>query len=297
MENQELERKLKEREAIIADQQSKIDQLAGQGELKSHLVYQIANDLRTPLTNIIGFSKLLSGGEFGQLNAEQQSHMASIIDESNRLMDTIMRIREAVQLESNKMPLELTEVNLREMYNDPSIRMLEEVANNKGLGFSWNIDLYDKPLFKPNSRGEIDIAVDADGNISLNIPIVKADYGKILQAFVNLIGNSIKFTKSGSITVEIKTKMPKKSRSTFIECSVIDTGIGISDEARHRLFREFYSNKTKQEGAGIGLGLSLTKRIVELHGGKIGYEPREGGGSRFWFTLPIKRRGKPSRND
>ena len=186
-------------------------------------------------------------------------------------MDMITQVLDAAKLDSNKMTLELSDVDMREMGENTSIKALEERAKNKGLDFSWKA-------------------------ASL-LPTVPADHRRIIQVFVNLIGNSIKFTEKGSITVEIKDKMTKKGKPTGIECSIIDTGIGVPEEARHRLFKEFYGaaktrSNVKQEGSGTGLGLSISKKIVELHGSKLQYEPREGGGSRFWFTLPIKGKRK-----
>jgi PAS domain S-box-containing protein len=267
----ETKRKLKELEVSLEKQKGEIKRLEDRGELKSQFIYNISHELKTPLTNIIGFSKLMYGGDFGQLNDDQKGHITTIIDEANRLMDMITQVLDAAKLDSNKMRLEVAEVDMKVVGENPSIKALEERARNKGLEFSWNVH-YD-------------------------VPPVAADYGRIIQVFVNLVGNSIKFTEKGSITVDIKNKMTKKGRPNFIECSVLDTGIGVADEGRYRLFREFYGaakakSNIKQEHSGTGLGLSITKKIVELHGGKIGYEPGEGGGSRFWFTLPIKGRRK-----
>jgi PAS domain S-box-containing protein len=268
----ESKRVMKGLEETIEGQQGEIKKLQGTGELKSQFIYNISHELKTPLTNIIGFSKLLYSGDFGDLNEEQKSHISTIMDETKRLLDMITQVLDAAKLESSKMKLDLADIDMKAMVDNSSIKALEESAKNNKLEFIWKVD----PM----------------------VPLVLADYSRIIQVFVNLIGNSIKFTKSGSITVEIKTKMPKKGRPTSIECSVIDTGIGVPEEMQHRLFQEFYGaakskNNIKQEHSGTGLGLSISKKIVELHGGKIYYDPREGGGSRFWFTLPIKGRRKP----
>ncbi len=268
----ETKRKIKDLGDAIEAQQGEIKKLEGMGELKSQFIYNISHELKTPLTNIIGFSKLLQGGEFGAVNEEQQSHISTIIDEANRLMEMITQVLDAAKLDSNKMKLELTEVDLKSMADNPSIKALGERARNNGLDFSWTVR-YD-------------------------VPSVMADYGRMIQVFVNLIGNSIKFTEKGSITVDIRNRATKKGKPSSVECSVIDTGIGVAEEGRRRLFREFYGaarakGNIKQEGSGTGLGLSITKKIVELHGGKIWHEPMEGGGSRFWFILPIKGKRKP----
>lgn len=266
----ESKRMMKSLEETIESQQYDIKKLQGMGELKSQFIYNISHELKTPLTNIIGFSKLLNTGEFGDINEDQKTHITTIIDEANRLMDMITQVLDAAKLDSNKMKLELADVDMRSMEENPSIKALEERARNKGIEFRWSVS---------------------------TISPVQADYGRLIQVFVNLIGNSIKFTDKGAIIVDIKYRSTKKNKPTAVECSVSDTGIGVSEEGRHRLFKEFYGaakikSTIKQEGSGTGLGLSITKKIVELHGGKIGYEPREGGGSRFWFTLPIKARRK-----
>jgi two-component system sensor histidine kinase ChiS len=127
--------------------------------------------------------------------------------------------------------------------------------------------------------------------VAYDTPRITADPNRLIQVLVNLIGNAVKFTDKGSIEVRV---VKKTNRS--IECSVSDTGIGISDEDKKKLFRKFYqapkTDLVKQEQAGTGLGLSITKDIVTLHGGKIGFESELGKGSRFWFTLPINSRAK-----
>ena len=258
----ETKRRLADIQDKLDKAESTITKLKSTGDLKSQFIYNISHELKTPLTNIIGFSKLLYNGEFGKLNEDQLNYIKTIIDEADRFMQIIQQVLDAAKLESEKMKLELREVNMKELYNNPTIQSMKESAQNKRLKFSWNVD-YD-------------------------VPSIIADPNRLIQVFVNLIGNSIKFTDKG----DIKVKIANKGRS-LIECSVIDTGIGISDEDRHKLFRKFYEAPTKrglvkQEGAGTGLGLSITKQIVELHGGKISCESEPGKGSTFSFTLRVK---------
>jgi PAS domain S-box-containing protein len=257
----ETRKKLKEQEEIMDKQQNKIKKLESTGEMKSQFIYNISHELKTPLTSIVGFSKLLYSGEFGPMNQDQLEYISTIMNESDRLMGIIAQVLDAAKLESEKVNLELAEVDLRELEESPSIKALKESAKNKGLELQWSVD-YD-------------------------VPPVLADRGRLIQIFVNLIGNSIKFTEKGTINVKISR------RSRKIECNVLDTGIGISDDFR---IRKFYdapkSAPIKQEGSGTGLGLSITREIVHLHGGEIRYERRPEGGSRFWFTLPIKGKRK-----
>ncbi len=261
-----------ETKRLLQDQGSKIKEMANEAnrlransDLKSQFIYNISHELKTPLTNIKGFSSLLYGGEFGALNEEQRNYTNTITQEADRLMLIIQQILDAAKLEANKVKLEPKELDLRDLENSHSIGALKEMSRNKGLDFSWNV--------------------------SFDVPKITADPNRLIQVFVNLIGNSVKFTEKGSITV----KVFKKSKRT-VECDVIDTGIGISDDDKHKIFKKFYEapkkDLVKQDGAGTGLGLSITREIIKLHGGRIGFESQLGKGSTFWFSLPIKPKSK-----
>jgi PAS domain S-box-containing protein len=258
-------RKLMDQEAVIKGLNGEVVRLKSTGDLKSQFIYNISHELKTPLTNINGFSKLLYEGEFGMLNNEQKEYVSTVIEEVDRLMIIIQQILDAVKLDSNKIKLDTKEVDMKELEGNPSIKALQDSATNKGLSFSWRVD-YD-------------------------VPKIIADPNRLIQAFVNLIGNAIKFTEKGGVEVRIRKKSNRQ-----IECSVTDTGIGISDEDRRQLFRKFYQapkkGLVKQEQAGTGLGLSITKDIITLHGGKIGFDSQVGKGSRFWFTIPTSPRKK-----
>ena len=260
----ETKRHIRDIEDGIAHLENEKKKLKAEGELKSQFIYNISHELKTPLTNIIGFSKLLYTGEFGDLNRDQLDHIFTIIAETNRLLDMIKQVLDAAKLDSERIKLEYSEVDLRELEQVPTIKALEESARQKGLDFAWSV--------------------------GFEVPPISADRGRLIQVFVNLIGNAIKFTSTGSISVKITKK------SSRIECRVTDTGVGVSDEDRKRLFRKFFdvqkTGRVKQEGSGTGLGLGITKGIITLHGGKIWYEPCEGGGSTFAFSIPIKKRNK-----
>ena len=229
-------------------------------DLKSQFIYNISHELKTPLTNIKGFAKLLREGEFGALNPDQKEYIDTILDEADRLMLIITQVLDAAKLEANKVKLDIKEVNLAELSGNPSIKAMEESAKNKGLGFSWTVD-YD-------------------------VPAITADPNRLIQVFVNLIGNSIKFTETGKITVHV-SKYSKRS----VMCEVIDTGIGISDEDKRKIFKKFYQASKKgllkPDGTGTGLGLAITKEIIDLHRGRIKFDSTQGKGSRFYFTIPI----------
>jgi len=230
-----------------------------ESDLKTQFIYNISHDLKTPLTNIKGFAKLFYDGTFGELNEDQKKHIEIIISESDRLMQLIQQILDVAKLSSGKIKLDLQKVNFRELGQNPSIKSLSEMIEKKGLAFEWVVDY--------------------------NVPEIIADPNRVIQVLVNLIGNAIKFTEHGSIRVHVF----KKGKNVRVE--VADTGIGISKEDKAKLFRKFYQlprkGLTKQEGSGTGLGLVISKEIVNLHGGKIGVISELGKGSTFWFTLPI----------
>jgi two-component system, NarL family, sensor histidine kinase BarA len=257
----ETKRRLSDIEGQLDREKNRMSRLKATGDLKSQFIYNISHELKTPLTNIKGFSKLLYSGEFGDLNRDQLNYIGTIIEEADRLMLIIQQVLDAAKLESQKMKLELREVDLKELYRNPSIQAMEETATNRRLKFSWSVDW--------------------------NVPKIMADPNRLIQAFVNLIGNSIKFTDKGSIDVKISLL-----GKTKVRCEVSDTGIGISEEDKRKLFRKFYEapkkGLVKQEGAGTGLGLSITHEIVKLHGGRIGCQSEPGKGSTFAFTLRIK---------
>ncbi len=233
-------------------------------DLKSQFIYNISHELKTPLTNINGFSKLLYSGDFGELNEDQKQYIKTIADEANRLMLIIQQVLDASKLEASKVKLDMKEVDMNMFKDNPSIVSLREAAAEKGLTLDWKVDY--------------------------NVPAITADPNRLIQIFVNLIGNSIKFTSKGGITVHIF-----KASNRKIQCDVKDTGIGINEEDRRKLFKKFYQVQkglVKQDGAGTGLGLSITKELIRLHGGDISIKSEVGKGSTFSVTLPIKPRRK-----
>jgi len=262
----ETKRKLSDLEDELGKERNRTNRLKSTGDLKSQFIYNISHELKTPLTNIMGFSKLLYKGEFGELNKDQLDYLSTIIEEADRLMLIIQQVLDAAKLESDKMRLEYREVDLKALFENPSMQALRETAANKGIELTWDV--------------------------GFDVPHIAADPNRLIQVFVNLIGNSIKFTNKGSIRVKITRDGKSKVR-----CDVIDTGIGISEEDKHKLFKKFYEapkkGLVKQEGAGTGLGLSIAQEIARLHGGKIVLTSSElGKGSTFTLTLRIRPRHK-----
>ncbi len=250
----ELERSIDELDSAVRE----IDKLKTESDLKSQFIYNISHDLKTPITNIMGFSKLLLTDDFGPLTKEQRDNIQIIYEESERFLQLVKQILDVAKLSSGIVKLDLQKVNFKDIRENASIKSMAEACTNKGLEFQWIIDY--------------------------SVPEITADPNRLIQVFSNLIGNAIKFTESGGINV----KMYKKGRNIRIE--VTDTGIGISKEDKTKIFKKFYQLQhglVKQEGAGTGLGLSIAKEVVNLHGGRIGVVSELGKGSTFWFTIPI----------
>ena len=239
-----------------------------ESELKTQFISSMAHDLRTPITSISGFAKLmLEGQPFGELNDRQKESLQTIIDESARLNELIEHILDAAKLESKKVKLDLRMVNMRELGQNAGVKSQAEVAINKGLAFDYIVD-YD-------------------------VPEVECDPNRIIQVLVNLIGNAIKFTEKGGITVHVR-RNGKGRKVKSVRLEVRDTGIGVNREDKAKLFKKFFqiekNNLVMQPGKGSGLGLTIVKEIVGLHNGKAGVESDLGKGSTFWFTLPIRQK-------
>ena len=258
----ETKRHMEELEDLLEKERNKVSRLKATGDLKSQFIYNISHELKTPLTNIKGFSKLMYNGEFGGLNSDQLSYLGTIIEETDRLMLIIQQVLDAAKLESEKMKLEFRDVELRELENNPTMEAMADDAKSKGITLRWQFG---------------------------DVTRITADPNRLIQALVNLMGNAIKFNdkKDGQILVRVSSL-----GKTKVKFDVIDNGPGISEEDQKRLFKKFYEapkkGLVKQAASGTGLGLSITREIVKLHGGKITCESELGKGCKFSFTLRIK---------
>ena len=258
--SQELEEKVRER-TIELEQATQTAQAASQA--KSDFLTSMSHELRTPLNAIIGFSEMLGERYFGELNEKQADYIDDILESGKHLLSLINDILDISKIEAGKMELELSEVKIKELLEN-SLIMIKE----KALKHQINLDLQTAPDLKGL--------------------LITADERKLKQVMFNLLSNAAKFTPDGgAITVDGR----KKAEELII--SVTDSGIGIAPENQEKIFDEFYQIQGGRVGKtpGTGLGLSLTKRMVEQHGGRIWVESEgESKGSRFSFSLPIEER-------
>lgn len=284
--NQELQIVNKELELRKIETEESRFQAEVANRAKSDFLANMSHELRTPLNSILGFSEILIDELYGKLNKEQREYVNDVYTSGKHLLGLINDILDLSKVEAGKVELELCRFMLKDVLH-ASMTMLKEKA------------------MKHNVNMALDIEPDA------NIEI-EADGRRIKQIMFNLLSNAERYSPEGG-TVRVSAKRVKSSESgvgslereriyselrtkyseldaDFIEISVTDTGIGISKEDQQRLFQPFQqvgSYLIKKE-EGTGLGLSLCKRFVELHGGRIWVESDTGKGSRFSFTIPIK---------
>ncbi|MCX5845760.1 MAG: ATP-binding protein [Deltaproteobacteria bacterium] len=234
---------------------------------KSDFLANMSHELRTPLNAIIGFSEVLEDGLYGDLNDRQKTYVRHIYTSGKHLLSLINDILDLSKVEAGKMEFEVSRFPIRAVL-DSSVVMLKEKAMKHGIALSVEVE------------PEADIHVDVDER-------------KIKQIVFNLLSNAVKFTPDGGrVTLRVRMAAVENGseEQRMLEVCIEDTGIGIKEEDLPRLFGEFtqlHQSVLTKEHEGTGLGLALTKRLVELHHGSIRVESEYGKGSRFYFTLPV----------
>jgi signal transduction histidine kinase len=239
----------------IAD---KSRQLEVASQHKSEFLANMSHELRTPLNAIIGFSEVLGERLFGELNEKQDEYLKDIHVSGQHLLSLINDILDLSKIEAGRMELELTDFHLPAAL-DSALTLVRERAGRRGIALHINTDA------------------------SLNY--IRADERKVRQVVLNLLSNAIKFTPERG-RIEVRTKLMNGS----VEVSVSDTGVGIATEDQDAIFEEFRQVGTADKKVeGTGLGLALSRKFVELHGGRIWVKSEVGVGSTFTFTIPVRR--------
>ena len=250
-----LEQRVQERTAELEIAR---DQALMATEHKSEFLAGMSHELRTPLNAVIGFSEVLLAKMFGEVNPKQEEYLQDILSSGRHLLALINDILDLAKIESGRMELELTTFDLPTLLRD-TLTMMRERATRKGIETILEID---------SQLGHC-----------------TADERKVKQTLLNLLSNALKFTPEGG-SIFLKA-IPN---SGVVEISVTDTGIGIAPDHQEKVFDEFYQAGGNYIGKreGSGLGLALTKKFIELHGGKILVTSEVGRGSTFTFSLPIR---------
>ena len=236
------------------EEKSRLLEVANQH--KSEFLANMSHELRTPLNAIIGFSEVLLQRMFGELNPKQDEYLQDVLSSGRHLLSLINDILDLSKVEAGRMELELARFDLPQAAQDTLVLVRERAA-----------------------RHGIELHLEVDGGVGA----VVADERKIKQVMLNLLSNAVKFTPEGG-RVDVRT-VPTDGG---VEVSVADTGIGIAPENQELIFEEFrqvggdYAHKRE----GTGLGLTLARRFVELHGGRIWVKSQPGHGSTFTFSIP-----------
>ena len=234
-------------------------ELAAASRHKSEFLANMSHELRTPLNAIIGFSDVLEQRLFGELNERQADYTRDIASSGRHLLDLVNEILDLSKVEAGRMELEPSEFALAD-----TIRGALAFVRERAVGH----------------RIELGAAVPAD------LGTVVADERKVRQVLLNLLSNAVKFTPDGG-TIDVRARRAGGE----VQVAVRDTGIGIAPEDQAKVFDEFQQvgRPSDRSREGTGLGLTLAKRFIELHGGRIWIESEVGTGTTFTFAIPVDR--------
>jgi PAS domain S-box-containing protein len=282
------ERRRAQEQLILAKETAELEHAKAEraNHAKSDFIAGISHELRTPLNAIIGFSKLLLNPRVGPLNEDQTAYTTDVVQSAEHLLQLINDVLDLSKIEAGKMTLDLESFSVHELL-EQSLIVVREGA----------------------SARQLQVSVELGPGVEAMDPIL-GDARKVKQVMYNLLSNAVKFTSDGGqIDVRATLEPPaikhiaeaalKKEKETgqkqlFI--CVRDNGVGIAEEHQKRIFNAFeqVDNSYTRQQQGTGLGLALTRRIVELHGGGIWLHSQEGVGSSFVFSLPVRREEAPN---
>ncbi|GJM17430.1 MAG: hypothetical protein DHS20C13_27570 [Thermodesulfobacteriota bacterium] len=226
---------------------------------KHQFLANMSHEIRTPMNAIKGMTDILLRRE---PQSQQLSYLNAIKESSNSLLVIINDILDMSKIEAGKVDLENIPFSLPDVIQNVSM-ITQFKAEEKGLQLQTNIE-------------------------ESNLTSVQGDPTRLHQVLLNLVGNAIKFTEKGVVTIQLKTEILENGNKALAHFCVSDTGVGIGEDRFEKIFDSFeqaYSDTTRKFG-GTGLGLSISKKLVELQGGKIWAESQKGKGSQFYFTIP-----------
>lgn len=259
-ERKQAQSKLEERDARIQrlnlEIQKKNMQLEESSRVQTEFVANISHEFRTPLNGILGYADLLLDDVYGELNDKQRAALTNIRHCALSLFDLVQKVLDLSKLKSNQLKLEYEYCSPYDLI-EATAGTIEPIVRSKGL-----------KLIRHCEEG---------------LSVIRVDFKRIYQVLVNLAANAVKFTHEGHV------ELGALRTSEGVQFYVQDTGIGIQPEDQEKIFQEFrqLDSSTTRIYGGIGVGLSLSKKLVELHEGSLGLESAPNEGSRFHFTLPL----------
>ncbi len=223
-------------------------------KLKTQLLANLSHELRTPLTTIIGLAEIIAEGGDGSVNEEQSAHLRLIMESGMRLFETVTAMLDLSKIEVNRLSLNVQKVNLERLVND----VAKEVRLND------------------HTKLEINLGCDTPG--------IYGDEKRLEQVIRHVLNNAAKFTRRGKISVGAH------KCGEMLQVTVKDTGIGIPPEQQKAIFEGFVqaNGSMTRSHQGLGIGLTISKKLIELHGGRMWLSSKVGKGSQFHFTLPLK---------
>lgn len=244
-----VERRAPDEEARLISENSELKEAEKE---RNEFFAKTVEELRVPLTSIDGHAELLLDQHLGKITKQQKDSLYDVKQEINRITRMIIDIAELANIETGNITLKKEEISLGGIIHDVTDRM-QQTVELKGST----------------------LTIDVPGDI----PVITGDRDRLTRAFANILTNAIKFTSEGRISVAAQV------RDGELLTSVSDTGIGIPEGAIGKIFDRFY--KVDTASSGTGLGLPMAKEIIEMHGGRIWAESKEGKGSTFSFTIPV----------
>lgn len=245
---------LKKRLAIVTKEKEQLQAIV---ENKEQYFSHLNHELRSPIAAILGFARMLKDEIYGSLNPKQMQYVSAALTTGEHLLDLVNDYLDIAKINANREELYCENLPVEDICQ-AALAIVQEKARSKGLDLILNL-------------GE-------------DIDFCFADKLRLKQILVNLLTNAVKFTESGSVTLQVR------STQKMLNFSVIDTGIGISQEDCQKLFQPFQqvSNSSNRRYKGTGLGLALSKKLAQLHGGDIVLTSKIGDGSCFSVLIPRK---------